>query len=34
VPGGDLEAVEDEACAADVDLIGCDAEDDFVEGGS
>ena len=32
VLGGDLEAVKDEACAADVELIGCEADDHFVEG--
>ncbi len=33
VVGGDLEGEEDEAGAAMVDLVGGEAEDDFVEGG-
>ena len=32
VAGGDLEAVEDEAGAADVEFVGCEADDDFVDG--
>jgi len=31
--GGDLEAVEDEAGAVDVELVGGEADEDFVEGG-
>jgi hypothetical protein len=30
--GGDLEAVEDEAGAVDVEFVGCEADDDFVDG--
>jgi len=32
VPGGDLEAVEDEAGAVDVNLVGSEADDDLAEG--
>ena len=33
VEAGDLEAVEEEASAAGIDVVGCDAAEDFDDGG-